>query len=110
MKLLAKLLAVSICLVPAVADAGLIANGGFEDAVVFNPVNQAFFTPGQAIGNPGGWVAVGNSGTDVVVLASAYSEPQFSVTQFNSHSGSQAIDLTGSYNQGPSTGVKETVA
>jgi hypothetical protein len=109
MKLFCKLLSVSLCLLPALAEAALIQNGGFEDVVPFNPANQAFFTPGQAIGNAGGWVAVGNSGTDVVILTTSYSEPQFSVTQFNAHSGNQAIDLTGSYNQGPSAGIQQTV-
>ncbi|MFO1095107.1 MAG: VPLPA-CTERM sorting domain-containing protein [Planctomycetaceae bacterium] len=110
MKLFYKLLSVALCLLPAVADAGLIANGGFEDPVSFNSANQAFFTPGQSVGNPGGWVAVGNAGTNVVVLPTTYSEPTYSVTQFNAHSGNQAIDLTGGFNQGTSTGVKETVA
>jgi len=110
MKLFSILLLAPLSLAPAAADAGLIVNGGFDDPISFNVVEQSFFSPGQAIGAAGGWVAVGNSGTDIVGLKTTYSEPQFSVTQFNAHTGNAAIDLTGSYNQGTSTGVKQTVA
>lgn len=93
---------------PGPARADLIVNGGFEDPVLA-PGAAVLFTPGQTIGSAG-WIVLGNSGTNIYLLQTTYNEPVNGVSQFNSQQGFNSTDLSGAFNQGPSTGVRQLVA
>jgi hypothetical protein len=43
------------------------------------------------------------------VLQNNYGEPSLGVNQFNAHSGLNALDLTGQFNQGLESGVEQTI-
>lgn len=83
--------------------ADFILNGGFETPVI---------TPGAAVDVVGGstaitsWTVLGN---DVFLLSNTYAEPSFGITQFNSHSGLNAIDITGNGNTGAADGIQQVV-
>jgi hypothetical protein len=88
------------------ARANLIVNGGFEDPVL--AVGSAVvFTPGQAIG---AWTVLGDPGTNVALGQTAYNEPFNDNTLFNAQEGLNELDITGTFNQGPSAGVEQSVA
>src|SRR5262245_23701329 len=89
------------------AKAELIVNGSFEDPVLA-PGAFALFTPGQTLG--GAWAVLGNPGTNIALSQTLYGEPFNNTSRFNAQDGFNSIDLTGSFNQGPSAGVEQTVA
>jgi hypothetical protein len=92
------------------ARAGLIVNGGFELPVLAS--GQAItFAPGATIPlTTGAWTVIGDPGTSVYLLETAYSEPFNNVTQFNAFEGSNSVDLSGPANVGPTAGVRQIVA
>ena len=96
-----------VCSYPA-QGGNLLVNGGFEDPVI-TPGTYSLFTPGQVIGSSG-WVVLGNSGANVLLVQSDYSEPQNNIIQANSQQGSNSLDLSGYWNTGPSAGVGQWVS
>lgn len=92
----------AISWVPSAARADLITNGGFEDPGS-DPGSSVIYAGGSTIGT-NGWVV---TGVDVLVLSNTYIEPG---TTFNSHSGDNALDITGSGNSSPTNGVSQLVA
>ena len=82
-----------------------IANSGFEIPGT-DASGVAEYTPGQTIGSPG-WTVLGNPGTNVIVLSSTYTEPG---VNFSPHGGNYALDITGTFNQGASVGVAQTLS
>ena len=61
------------------------------------------YNGGSTIG-AGGWTV---TGSDVLVLNNTYFEPHIT---FNSHTGDNALDITGAGNTGPADGVMQDVA
>ena len=97
------------CTTTNVCAANIILNGSFEDPVL---------TPGEALdvngpGNGGtgagipDWTVVGNQ---INVIQTLYSEPNNGMVQFNAQDGHNALDLTGSFNSGPTDGIMQTAA
>ena len=80
-----------------------LVNGGFEDPHI-DP-SAILVYPGGS--NIGGWTV---SGVDVVLIGTNHPEPSHAITIFNSDEGTQALDLTGSGNTGPSDGVSQSIA
>jgi hypothetical protein len=104
----ANVTAIGCLVIAARAEASLIVNGGFEDPVVA-PGTYAIFTPGQSIGS--GWTAVGDAGTNVLVIQTTYTENPFGhPAVFNAQEGLNSVDLTGAGNLGPTAGITQTVA
>ena len=88
------------------ASANLIQNGGFEDPTINSPLGQEF-TPGQYIG---AWLVVGDSSAGVIITPTNYSETSHGMNQFEAEEGLQSLDLPGSYNQGTTSGVSQSIA
>lgn len=89
------------------AKANLLVNGGFEDPILASE-GWATFGPGQVLGS--GWTVLGDSGTNVLLLQTAYNEPGNGNTLFNAQEGLNSLDLTGVGNLGSSIGVTQSVA
>ena len=88
---------------PALAATNLIVNGGFEAP----PQNDgAFQLFGAGASNLTGWDVLGPARNSVAILDTGYHEA--GVT-FNAFGGSQALDITGGENTGPTAGIRQTV-
>jgi hypothetical protein len=88
---------------PALAVTNLIVNGGFEAP----PQNDgAFQLFGAGATNLTGWEVLGPARNSVAILDTAYHEA--GVT-FNAFGGTQALDITGGENTGPTAGIRQTV-
>jgi Protein of unknown function (DUF642) len=85
------------------ARANLISNGSFEI-----PVELAGTENDVPAGSPiGAWTVVGN---DVGLLKSDSAEPGYGISAFNAEDGTQAVDLTGAENSGPTDGVTQSIS
>jgi hypothetical protein len=89
----------------AVQAQNLLVNGDFEDPLLVPGTVNLYFG-GQIIG-AGGWNTVG---VDVGLIQTSYGEPFNGITAFESEHGLNSLDLTGSNNSGPTSGVQQTVA
>lgn len=88
-------------LVPGV-QANSVLNGGFETPLV--PTGGfTRFVGGQTMG---AWTVVGPG---VLLLHTQYAEPANGIAAFTAHAGMNSLDLTGLGNEGPSSGVVQTV-
>lgn len=98
-------LTVLVALTAANARANLLTNGGFETTT---PVVAAGsfqnFVPGSS--GISGWSVVGNSGTDVSVVNTTFTQDGFT---FPSEEGNNWLDLTGDGSNNSSEGVSQTV-
>jgi hypothetical protein len=93
-------LAVLIALSSVSFGANLITNGGFETPVVGSGGNMQFLSGSSGLT---GWTI---GGTDVYLLDTGFT---FNGVTFNSHSGNQALDITGVGNSGANT-ISQTIA
>jgi hypothetical protein len=101
--------------VAVVATLAMVGTAGAGRANLI--LNPGFELPAVGAGNsltvPGGSGLIPNwtvLGVDVLVLSTTYAEPSNGVI-FNAQGGStQALDLTGSGNTGPTNGVEQAVA
>jgi len=89
---------------PAAAAVNLVTNGGFE-APATTPGSFILVNGGSSFT---GWNVLG-SGTNVLLINKTYSEGSGSLV-FNSNSGDAWIDLSGTSNQGPTSGISQVVA
>jgi Protein of unknown function (DUF642) len=80
-------------------------NPGFEVPIV--PGSQYQLITPSTIPAGFGWTV---EGTDVLLINTTYGEPSSGITQFNSHSGVNALDVTGVGNTGAADGVYQDVA
>jgi Protein of unknown function (DUF642)/PEP-CTERM motif len=88
--------------------AGLVFDGGFEQPVTGpgGPDSGYLdFAPGDTIGSA--WKVVGSGPGDVAVFPST--ETLFGSIAYNVPEGSQALDLTGDFDNGATLGVEQTV-
>jgi hypothetical protein len=93
-------------------EANLINNGGFEQPVTgpggYNSGYTAFGV-GSTIG--GAWTVVGSSANNVAVVpATEYSSTVGPYIYFVSQEGSQSLDLSGEWDNGAVTGVRQSFA
>ena len=79
-------------------------NPGFETPIVGG--GQFLLITPATIPAGFGWTPVG---VDLLLLQNTYSEPANGIT-FNSHSGLNALDVTGNSNTGPTDGVYQDIA
>ncbi len=118
-----------IAATPAAAD-NILINGSFETPIV--PPDSHCGPFADCIGfrngvgdSIGGWLVIGTSGLDsggnpipgapspVMLLGYNYVEPNEAtgaVLNFHPQDGLQSVDLTGEGNQGPTNGIKQSVA
>lgn len=88
-------------LVPS-AQAQLLLDGGFETPVVAVG-GYTHLVGGQTAG---AWTVVG---TAVLLVQTTYAEPAQGISAFTAHAGLNSLDLTGAGNEGPTSGVEQSV-
>jgi hypothetical protein len=92
----------------AIAHANLLTDGGFEQPFAGpGGVDTGYtdFTVGQMIASA--WTVIGPGGSDVSVIPNT--ETSGHGGTFNVEEGSQALDLTGDFDNGVAMGVQQTI-